>query len=60
MQPKFYFEITMGRKKMILNLLILLWGEQGNQWLTKPSFTFHNVSASAGFIRIYHELELVF
>jgi iron complex outermembrane receptor protein len=30
-------------------LLILCGGEQGNQWLTKPSFTFHNVSASAGF-----------
>jgi hypothetical protein len=24
-------------------------GEEGNQWLAKPSFTFHNVSASAGF-----------
>lgn len=26
-------------------------GEQGNQWLTKPSFNFHNVSASLGFHR---------
>jgi iron complex outermembrane receptor protein len=24
-------------------------GEQGNQWLTKPSFIFHNISASVGF-----------
>jgi iron complex outermembrane receptor protein len=24
-------------------------GDYGTQWLTKPSFTFHNVSASAGF-----------
>ncbi len=24
-------------------------GEQGNQWLTKPEFSFHNVSASLGF-----------
>ncbi|PTD13645.1 hypothetical protein C6N29_03895 [Flavobacterium columnare] len=24
-------------------------GEFGNQWLTKPNFTFHNLSASAGF-----------
>ena len=24
-------------------------GEQGNQWLTKPKFTFHNISASTGF-----------
>lgn len=24
-------------------------GEFGNQWLTKPSFTFHNISASLGF-----------
>ena len=24
-------------------------GEQGNQWLTRPGFTFHNISASAGF-----------
>jgi hypothetical protein len=38
-----------GRKEVTqLNLLILLW-EEGNQWLAKPSFTFHNVSASAGF-----------
>nr|WP_315250642.1 TonB-dependent receptor [uncultured Flavobacterium sp.] len=24
-------------------------GDYGTQWLTKPSFTFHNISASAGF-----------
>lgn len=27
-------------------------GEDGNQWLTKPSFTFNNISASAGLHKI--------
>jgi iron complex outermembrane receptor protein len=46
---KSLLEITMGRKSYDTEFADFIVGEQGNQWLTKPSFTFHNVSASAGF-----------
>jgi iron complex outermembrane receptor protein len=43
------FEITMGGKRLYGAIRWFYSGEQGNQWLTKPSFTFHNISASVGF-----------
>jgi iron complex outermembrane receptor protein len=46
---KFYF--TMGGKRLYGAIRWFYSGEQGNQWLTKPSFTFHNISASVGFHR---------
>jgi iron complex outermembrane receptor protein len=42
------FEITMGGKRLYGAIRWFYSGEQGN-WLTKPSFTFHNISASVGF-----------
>ena len=36
-------------------------GEDGNQWLTKPKFSFHNLSASIGFTKDFSEgLDLFF
>ncbi|HEX8576746.1 MAG TPA: carboxypeptidase-like regulatory domain-containing protein, partial [Flavobacterium sp.] len=29
-------------------------GEEGNQWITKPEFTFHNISASLGFHKTFY------
>ena len=33
-------------------------GEEGNQWLTKPTFDYHNITANIGFRKqFYHEME---
>ncbi|CAM3826002.1 TonB-dependent receptor [Flavobacterium cucumis] len=33
-------------------------GEEGNQWLTKPSFDYHNITANIGFRKqFHHEME---
>ncbi|SCY60205.1 TonB-dependent receptor [Flavobacterium caeni] len=32
----------------------IIYGEQSSQYLTKPSFTYHNVSASLGFRKQFH------
>jgi iron complex outermembrane receptor protein len=45
---KFYLKSRWRKEVTQLNLLILLW-EKKQSMVGKPSFTFHNVSASAGF-----------
>jgi iron complex outermembrane receptor protein len=35
-------------------------GEEGNQWFTKPTFVYHNVTANIGFkIQLHHEMEVL-
>jgi iron complex outermembrane receptor protein len=46
---KFYLKSRWEERGYDTEFADFIVGEQGNQWLTKPSFTFHNVSASAGF-----------
>jgi iron complex outermembrane receptor protein len=46
---KFYLKSRWEERGYTNEFADFIVGEQGNQWLTKPSFTFHNISASAGF-----------
>jgi iron complex outermembrane receptor protein len=46
---KFYLKSRWDERGYATEFADFIVGEQGNQWLTKPSFTFHNISASAGF-----------
>ena len=46
---KFYLKSRWEERGYATEFADFIVGEQGNQWLTKPSFTFHNISASAGF-----------
>ena len=58
---KFYLKSRWEERGYATEFADFIVGEQGNQWLTKPSFTFHNISASAGFHKEFDaRLELVF
>jgi iron complex outermembrane receptor protein len=46
---KFYFKSRWDERGYDSQFADFIVGEQGNQWLAKPSFTFHNISASTGF-----------
>jgi iron complex outermembrane receptor protein len=46
---KFYLKSRWEERGYTTEFDDFIVGEQGNQWLTKPSFTFHNISASVGF-----------
>lgn len=46
---KFYFKSRWDERGYNSEFADFIVGEQGNQWLAKPSFTFHNISASTGF-----------
>ena len=46
---KFYLKSRWEERGYAPEFADFIVGEDGNQWLAKPSFTFHNVSASAGF-----------
>jgi iron complex outermembrane receptor protein len=46
---KFYLKSRWEERGYTNEFADFIVGEQGNQWLTKPSFTFHNISTSAGF-----------
>jgi iron complex outermembrane receptor protein len=46
---KFYLKSRWEERGYTTEFADFIGGEQGNQWLTKPSFTFHNISASVGF-----------
>jgi iron complex outermembrane receptor protein len=46
---KFYLKSRWEERGYAAEFADFIVGEEGNQWLAKPSFTFHNVSASAGF-----------
>ncbi|MFB0909468.1 MAG: TonB-dependent receptor, partial [Flavobacterium sp.] len=46
---KFYLKSRWEERGYATEFADFIVGEEGNQWLAKPSFTFHNVSASAGF-----------
>jgi iron complex outermembrane receptor protein len=46
---KFYLKSRWEERGYAGEFAGFIVGEEGNQWLAKPSFTFHNVSASAGF-----------
>ncbi len=46
---KFYLKSRWEERGYSNEFADFVAGEQGNQWLTSPSFAFHNISASAGF-----------
>lgn len=46
---KFYLKSRWEERGYTDEFADFIVGEQGNQWLTKPGFTFHNAAASAGF-----------
>jgi iron complex outermembrane receptor protein len=46
---KFYLKSRWEERGYETEFADFIAGEQGNQWLTKPRFTFHNISASTGF-----------
>ena len=46
---KFYLKSRWDERGYGSEFADFIVGEQGNQWLTKPRFTFHNIAASAGF-----------
>ncbi|MGO4904804.1 TonB-dependent receptor [Flavobacterium sp. W20_MBD1_R3] len=46
---KFYYKSRWEERGYETEFADFIVGEDGNQWLTKPSFTFHNISASLGF-----------
>jgi iron complex outermembrane recepter protein len=51
---KYYIKSRWGNKGYDAGFSRFIIGENGNQWLTKPSFRFHNIAASLGF---HKELE---
>ena len=51
---KFYLKSRWNERNYSPEFDSFIVGEDGNQWLTKPQFTFHNLSASAG---IHNEFE---
>lgn len=51
---KYYLKSRWDERNYSPNFDNFIVGDYGNQWLTKPDFTFHNLSASAG---IHKELE---
>lgn len=50
---KFYLKSSWNEKNYDVLLSSFIIGENGNQWLTNPNFTFHNVSASIGLRKEY-------
>lgn len=45
---KFYLKSRWDERNYSPEFDSFITGEEGNQWLVKPKFTFHNLSASAG------------
>jgi iron complex outermembrane recepter protein len=48
---KYYIKSRWDKKGYDSQFAPFIKGESGNQWLTKPSFKFHNASASLGFFK---------
>lgn len=51
---KFYQKSRWAERGYDTEFSRFIFGEQSSQWLTKPSFTFHNLSASVGFRKQFH------
>ncbi|WP_291119040.1 TonB-dependent receptor [Flavobacterium sp. UBA6135] len=45
---KYYLKSRWDERGYDADFASIIVGESGNQWLTKPSFTFHNISGSMG------------
>ncbi|KAB1156133.1 TonB-dependent receptor [Flavobacterium luteum] len=50
---KFYFKSLWDEKGYNSNFADFVAGDYANQWLTKPTFTFHNISSSIGFHKVF-------
>ena len=51
---KFYQKSRWTERGYDTHFSQFIFGDQSSQWLTKPSFTFHNISASLGFKKQFH------
>lgn len=50
---KFYFKSLWDEKGYNSHFASFVVGDYANQWLTKPTFTFHNISSSIGFHKVF-------
>ena len=55
---KYYLKSRWTERGYDANFSHFIVGEEGNQWLTKPTFDFHNMTANIGFRKqFHHEME---
>ncbi|MFD0777864.1 TonB-dependent receptor plug domain-containing protein [Flavobacterium myungsuense] len=50
---KFYFKSRWDERGYNSEFASFVVGDFANQWLTKPTFTFHNISSSIGFYKVF-------
>lgn len=51
---KFYQKSRWSERGYNADFSEFIFGDESSQWLTKPSFTYHNISASVGFLQQFH------
>jgi iron complex outermembrane receptor protein len=55
---KYYLKSRWTERGYDANFSHFILGEEGNQWLTKPTFNYHNITANIGFRKqFHHEME---
>lgn len=55
---KYYFKSRWTERDYDADFSHFIVGEEGNQWLTKPTFDYHNISADIGLRKqFHHEIE---
>jgi iron complex outermembrane receptor protein len=55
---KYYLKSRWTERGYDANFSHFIVGEEGNQWLTKPTFDFHNITANIGLRKqFHHEME---
>ncbi|MQP23828.1 TonB-dependent receptor [Flavobacterium sp. LMO8] len=55
---KYYLKSRWNERGYEAEFSHFIVGEEGNQWLTKPTFDYHNITANIGFRKqFHHELE---
>lgn len=55
---KYYLKSRWNERGYDAEFSHFIVGEEGNQWLTKPTFDYHNITANIGFRKqFYHEME---
>lgn len=57
---KYYLKSRWVERGYTANFSHFIVGEEGNQWLTKPTFDYHNMSANIGIRKqFHHEMEVL-
>lgn len=55
---KYYLKSRWNERGYDAEFSHFIVGEEGNQWLTKPTFDYHNITANIGFRKqLHHEME---